>query len=74
MDEIFVIWSQENFVLGALNQLTRNLACEWAKDNIRTNSVAPGYTRTPMTQCVSPPVIQNELHVYVLKEIDSGPV
>ncbi|XP_074569556.1 noroxomaritidine/norcraugsodine reductase-like [Curcuma longa] len=33
---------------GAMNQLTRNLACEWAKDNIRTNSVAPGYIRTPL--------------------------
>ena len=26
---------------AALNQLTRNLACEWAKDGIRTNGVAP---------------------------------
>ncbi|KAF8402972.1 hypothetical protein HHK36_011065 [Tetracentron sinense] len=26
---------------GAINQVTRNLACEWAKDNIRANSVAP---------------------------------
>ncbi|XP_025014036.1 tropinone reductase homolog At5g06060 isoform X2 [Ricinus communis] len=26
---------------GAIHQLTKNLACEWAKDNIRTNSVAP---------------------------------
>ncbi|CAI0540173.1 unnamed protein product [Linum tenue] len=34
--------------VGAIDQLTRNLACEWAKDNIRTNSVAPWYTRTPM--------------------------
>ncbi|XP_074569550.1 noroxomaritidine/norcraugsodine reductase-like isoform X2 [Curcuma longa] len=33
---------------GAMNQLMRNLACEWAKDNIRANSVAPGYTRTPL--------------------------
>ncbi|XP_048623208.1 tropinone reductase homolog At2g29360-like isoform X2 [Brassica napus] len=30
---------------GGLNQLTRNLACEWACDNIRTNSVAPWYLR-----------------------------
>ncbi|URE40557.1 Tropinone reductase [Musa troglodytarum] len=35
---------------GALNQLTRNLACEWAKDNIRTNCVAPGYIKTPLIQ------------------------
>ncbi|XP_021758910.1 tropinone reductase homolog At5g06060-like [Chenopodium quinoa] len=33
---------------GALNQLAKNLACEWAKDNIRVNSVAPGYIRTPL--------------------------
>ncbi|KAG6485928.1 hypothetical protein ZIOFF_054495 [Zingiber officinale] len=33
---------------GAMNQLTRNLACEWAKDNIRTNSVAPGCIKTPL--------------------------
>ncbi|KAL3531785.1 hypothetical protein ACH5RR_005306 [Cinchona calisaya] len=26
---------------GAINQLTKNLACEWAKDNIRVNTVAP---------------------------------
>ncbi|KAK6146892.1 hypothetical protein DH2020_017804 [Rehmannia glutinosa] len=26
---------------GAINQLTKNLACEWAKDNIRINCVAP---------------------------------
>ncbi|XP_058115329.1 tropinone reductase homolog At5g06060-like [Magnolia sinica] len=33
---------------GALNQLTKNLACEWAKDNIRTNSVAPWVIKTTM--------------------------
>ncbi|KAG9448746.1 hypothetical protein H6P81_008711 [Aristolochia fimbriata] len=33
---------------GAMNQLTKNLACEWSKDNIRTNSVAPGFTKTEM--------------------------
>ncbi|KAI4323888.1 hypothetical protein L6164_023462 [Bauhinia variegata] len=33
---------------GAINQLTRNLACEWAKDNIRINCVAPGPIRTPL--------------------------
>ncbi|KAH9618004.1 hypothetical protein KSS87_011508 [Heliosperma pusillum] len=26
---------------AAINQLTKNLACEWAKDNIRANSVSP---------------------------------
>ncbi|OVA17795.1 Glucose/ribitol dehydrogenase [Macleaya cordata] len=32
---------------GAINQLTRSFACEWAKDNIRVNSVAPWVIRTP---------------------------
>ncbi|XP_009796888.1 tropinone reductase homolog At5g06060 [Nicotiana tabacum] len=35
---------------GALNQLTRNLACEWAKDSIRVNGVAPWYIRTSLVE------------------------
>ncbi|XP_024969277.1 tropinone reductase homolog At5g06060-like [Cynara cardunculus var. scolymus] len=35
---------------GAINQLTKNLACEWAKDNIRSNSVAPWFTKTPLVE------------------------
>ncbi|GAB4860108.1 hypothetical protein Ancab_011586 [Ancistrocladus abbreviatus] len=37
---------------GAINQLTRNLACEWAKDNIRSNAVAPWYIKTSMVEKV----------------------
>ncbi|XP_020106983.1 tropinone reductase homolog At2g29170-like isoform X9 [Ananas comosus] len=33
---------------GAMNQLAKNLACEWAVDHIRANSVAPWFTRTPL--------------------------
>ncbi|XP_020535797.1 tropinone reductase homolog At2g29290 isoform X2 [Jatropha curcas] len=33
-------------IAGAINQLTKNLACEWAKDNIRTNTVAPSGVKT----------------------------
>ncbi|MED6120948.1 hypothetical protein PIB30_025574 [Stylosanthes scabra] len=33
---------------GAINQLTRNLACEWAKHNIRTNCIAPGPIKTTL--------------------------
>ncbi|XP_065878434.1 tropinone reductase homolog At2g29170-like [Euphorbia lathyris] len=35
---------------AAMNQFTKNLACEWAKHNIRANSVAPWFIRTPLTQ------------------------
>ncbi|CAI9092488.1 OLC1v1027740C1 [Oldenlandia corymbosa var. corymbosa] len=35
---------------GAMNQLTKNLACEWAKDNIRVNCVAPWYIRTSLVE------------------------
>ncbi|KAF5446857.1 hypothetical protein F2P56_032455 [Juglans regia] len=37
---------------GAINQLTRSLACEWAKDNIRTNCIAPWWIRTPLLDFV----------------------
>ena len=33
---------------GAINALTRQLAAEFGKDNIRVNTVAPGTIRTPM--------------------------
>lgn len=35
---------------GAINQLTQTLACEWAKDNIRSNCVAPWYIRTSLVE------------------------
>ncbi|KAL8092261.1 tropinone reductase homolog [Apium graveolens] len=35
---------------GAINQLTKNLACEWAKDNIRVNGVAPWVIRTQLIE------------------------
>ncbi|XP_022573965.2 tropinone reductase-like isoform X2 [Brassica napus] len=33
---------------GAMNQLARNLACEWASDSIRINSVCPWFIATPL--------------------------
>jgi len=40
---------------AAMLQLTRNLAVEWAKDNIRVNAVAPWYIKTPLAS----PVLNN---------------
>ncbi len=41
---------------SAVHQLTINLACEWASDGIRVNSVAPWYIRTRRTsQALSNP-------------------
>jgi tropinone reductase I len=37
---------------AAILQLTRNLAVEWASDNIRVNAVAPWYIRTPLAENV----------------------
>ncbi|CAA2971038.1 tropinone reductase homolog [Olea europaea subsp. europaea] len=37
-----------NFCVGAMNQVTKNLACEWAKDNIRVNAVAPWIIETSL--------------------------
>lgn len=35
---------------GALQQLTRAMACDWAQYNIRVNNLCPGYCRTEMTR------------------------
>lgn len=40
-------------------QLTKNLCCEWSKDNIRVVSVAPWYTATPLAM----QVLKNEASV-----------
>ncbi|XVE79530.1 hypothetical protein DITRI_Ditri14bG0066100 [Diplodiscus trichospermus] len=40
---------------GAMNQFAKYLACEWAKDNIRVNSVAPWLIKTPLGE----PYIEN---------------
>lgn len=45
------------FLSGAINQLTKNLACEWASDNIRTNTVAPWGVKTTISRNVFMPTL-----------------
>ena len=33
---------------AAVDHLTRTLACEWGREGIRVNAIAPAYTRAPM--------------------------
>jgi 2-deoxy-D-gluconate 3-dehydrogenase len=35
---------------GGLVQLTRSLACAWAKDNIQVNAILPGWIDTALTK------------------------
>ncbi|XWS74089.1 hypothetical protein CRYUN_Cryun02cG0185600 [Craigia yunnanensis] len=37
---------------GAMNQLAKHLACEWAGDNTRVNTVATWIIRTPLSEPV----------------------
>ncbi|XP_078175456.1 tropinone reductase homolog At5g06060-like isoform X1 [Carex rostrata] len=51
---------------GAMNQLARALACEWAGDMIRVNCVAPGFVNTILAK----PVTQNEeFHKQIMSRI-----
>ncbi|CAL4979035.1 unnamed protein product [Urochloa decumbens] len=46
---------------GGMNQLTRSLAVEWAKDKIRVNCVAPGVITTDILKQVKPEAIEQEI-------------
>ncbi len=47
---------------AAMNQLTKNLAGEWAGDNIRVNAIAPWYINTPLAvQVLKDEAYRNEV-------------
>jgi tropinone reductase I len=56
---------------AALNQMTRNLAVEWASDGIRVNAVAPWYIDTPLANQVlsDPAYLEQVLERTPLKRI-----
>ncbi|KAL5057926.1 hypothetical protein RYX36_029530 [Vicia faba] len=43
-----IIDNSDEDITSAVNQFTKNLALEWAKDNIRANAVAPGPVKTEL--------------------------
>ncbi|KAK1313627.1 Tropinone reductase 2 [Acorus calamus] len=56
-----------NLESGAINQLAKNLAYEWAKNNIRINCVAPGVVDTQLSK----KAVSDE---YLARLIDETPV
>ncbi len=48
-------------VKGAIPQFTRDLAREFADDNIRVNAVAPGIIRTPFQDYLTPEQVKNNI-------------
>jgi Tropinone reductase 1 len=49
---------------AAMNQMTRNLAVEWAPHGIRVNAIAPGFTQTPLTEYWQ----KSEVHMKEVRE------
>ena len=52
---------------AAMTQMSYNLACEWAKDNIRINTIAPWYIDTPLVQ----PVLKDPVALNQVLEVSS---
>lgn len=52
---------------AAMTQMGYNLACEWAKDNIRINTIAPWYIDTPLVQ----PVLKDPVALNQVLEVSS---
>ncbi|CAE7523909.1 TR1 [Symbiodinium pilosum] len=54
---------------AAMDQMTRNLAVEWARFGIRVNSVAPGVIETPLIQTASPVYVRDFTNLKPMKRV-----
>ncbi|BAT84498.1 hypothetical protein LR48_Vigan03g144200 [Vigna angularis] len=57
---------------GAMNQFTKNVALEWAKDNIRANAVGPGPIWTPLLDSIRAKTGAEEYDANVTAKIPFG--
>ncbi|ESW12460.2 hypothetical protein PHAVU_008G116600 [Phaseolus vulgaris] len=57
---------------GAMNQFTKNVALEWAKDNIRANAVAPGPVWTPLLDSIREKIGPKEFEANITSKIPFG--
>ncbi|XP_058003070.1 tropinone reductase 1-like isoform X4 [Hevea brasiliensis] len=48
--DVVAIPSVSAYEASKVNQITKNLACEWAKDNILVNAISPGLIRTSLIE------------------------
>ncbi|XP_027925893.1 tropinone reductase homolog At5g06060-like [Vigna unguiculata] len=59
---------------GAMDIFTKNVVLEWAKDNIRTNAVAPGPIWTSILESFREKIGPKEIDAFVTSTIFSGRV
>lgn len=57
---------------GAVNQFTKNLALEWARDNIRANAVAPGPVKTSLLESITDDSEGGEAIAGIVSETPTG--
>ena len=54
---------------GAVDMITRTLACEWAPYNVNVNAIAPAIVRTQMTKALAPERLEKFLSRVLIKRL-----